>query len=80
MPCSRISSRFGWARCILGIVTKAGSQEFSARLTKLLLSEHRAERHYGRMIHGGWSFMSVLVGAGFVLIGIGITVAAIVQR
>jgi hypothetical protein len=65
---------------IFGIVTKAESQEFSARLTKLLLGERRAERHYAPMIHGGWSFMSVLAGAGFILIGVGITVAAILQR
>jgi hypothetical protein len=65
---------------ILGIVVRAGSQEFSARMTRRLLGERRAERYYGRMIHGGWSFTSVLAGAGFILVGVIVTVAAIVQR
>jgi hypothetical protein len=65
---------------ILGIVLRAGSQAFSARLTRLLLGERRAERYYGRMIHGGWSFTSVLAGAGFILFGIIATSAAIAQR
>lgn len=65
---------------ILGIVFRAASQEFSARLTRLILGEHSAERYYGRMIHGGWSLTSVLAGAWFILLGILASAAGIAQR
>jgi hypothetical protein len=46
----------------------------------MLLGERRAERYYGRMMHGGWSSASVLAGAGFIILGIIATAAAITQR
>lgn len=64
---------------IASIILRNWQQAVSARWTRRLLGERRAERYYGRMMHAGWSLASVLAGVFFIVLGIAVTAAAIAR-